>query len=78
MRLLIQIPCLNEKETLPLVVRSLPTRLAGISEIKTLVIDDGSSDGTSEIAQQLGVDYIISHAWNKGLAASFITGLEFD
>ena len=56
----------------------LANTLAGISEIKTLVIDDGSSDGTSEIAQQLGVDFIISHEWNKALAASFITGLEFD
>ena len=77
MRLLIQIPCLNERETLPLVIRSLPTQLAGISEIKTLVIDDGSSDGTSETARQFGVDFVIRHEWNKGLAASFITGLEF-
>lgn len=76
MKLIIQIPCLNEEKTLPAVLASLPTQLEGITAIETLVIDDGSSDHTVEIAQHHGVDHIVRHPRNLGLAKAFQTGLE--
>jgi glycosyltransferase involved in cell wall biosynthesis len=75
MKLLIQIPCLNEEETLPLVIKSIPKKIKGISSIKILVIDDGSTDNTVAVAKKLGVDYIIRHKRNKGLAKSFTDGI---
>src|SRR5258705_11549285 len=71
MKLIIQIPCLNEEKTLPLVIKSIPKKIPGITEIETLVIDDGSTDKTVAVAKKLGVDYIIRHKRNKGLARSF-------
>jgi glycosyltransferase involved in cell wall biosynthesis len=76
MKLIIQIPCYNEAETLPETVAALPRQIPGIDEIEFLIIDDGSSDNTSEVAKDHGVDHIIRHAQNKGLAATFTTGLE--
>lgn len=76
MKLIIQIPCLNETATLPAVLRDLPTRIAGVTSIETLVIDDGSTDGTAELATASGVDCIVRHAENKGLAAAFQTGID--
>jgi glycosyltransferase involved in cell wall biosynthesis len=76
MKLIIQIPCYNEAETLPQTVAALPRSLAGIDEIEILVIDDGSSDATSAIAAEQGVDHIIRHRQNMGLARAFATGLE--
>lgn len=76
MKLIIQIPCLNEEKTLPAVLASLPTQLEGITTIETLVIDDGSNDHTVEIAQQHGVNHIVRHPRNLGLAKAFQTGLE--
>ena len=75
-KLIIQIPCFNESGTLPLVLNDLPTLLEGVDCIETLVIDDGSQDGTSETAKQLGVNHVVSHRVNRGLAAAFATGLE--
>ncbi len=75
MKLVIQIPCFNEAETLARTVEDLPKQLEGISEIELLVIDDGSTDGTAGIAQQLNVDHIVRHPQNRGLAAAFSTGL---
>ena len=75
MRLIIQIPCYNEADTLPQTIANLPTRIPGIERIETLVIDDGSSDNTVDVARQLGVNYIIRHPHNRGLAAVFQTGL---
>ncbi len=75
MKLIIQIPCLNEEKTLPLVVNSIPKKIPGITSLKILVIDDGSTDKTVEVAKKLGVDYIISHKRNKGLAKSFTDGI---
>ncbi|HYK08319.1 MAG TPA: glycosyltransferase family 2 protein [Candidatus Eisenbacteria bacterium] len=75
MKLLIQIPCLNEEKTLPLVIESIPKKIKGVSSIKILVIDDGSTDNTVAVAKQLGVDYIIRHGRNKGLARSFTDGI---
>ena len=76
MKLIIQIPCFNEEETLPITLRDLPRHIPQIDQIETLVIDDGSTDRTVEVARQHGVDHIVSHSTNKGLAAAFKTGLE--
>ncbi len=76
MKLIIQIPCFNEADSLPQTIATLPRRLPGIDAIELLVIDDGSSDGTSEVAERLGVHHIERHRTNRGLAAAFRTGLE--
>jgi len=75
-KLIIQIPCYNEEETLPITLADLPRELPGISEIKWLIIDDGSSDRTTQVAKDLGVDYIVRHVQNQGLARTFMTGLD--
>ncbi len=75
MKLVVQIPCYNEEETLPLVIKDIPKKIEGIDEIETLVIDDGSTDGTVEVSRKLGVDHIVSHVGNKGLATAFATGI---
>jgi len=75
-KLIIQIPCLNEAETLQDALLDLPHELPGIDIIETLVIDDGSSDDTAGVAQSLGVHHIVRHAKNKGLAQAFKTGLD--
>jgi glycosyltransferase involved in cell wall biosynthesis len=74
-KVIIQIPCFNEAKTLPSVLRDLPTELHGVDCIEVLVIDDGSGDGTAEIARSLGVQHVISHRVNRGLAAAFATGM---
>lgn len=76
MKLIIQIPCLNETATLPAVLRDLPTHIPGIDIIETLVIDDGSTDGTADLAVALGVDHVVRHRGHKGLATAFQTGID--
>lgn len=76
MKLIIQIPCLNEADTLPAVLVDLPRTIDGIDVIETLVIDDGSSDGTATVARDLGVDHVVCHPRNLGLARAFETGVE--
>lgn len=75
MKLIIQIPCLNEEETLPLTLRELPKEIDGIDVIETLIVDDGSTDRTVEIAKQHQVDHILQLGSNKGLAKAFVAGL---
>jgi glycosyltransferase involved in cell wall biosynthesis len=75
MHLIIQIPCFNEAETLPIVLADLPTSLPGVARIEVLIIDDGSTDETVAVARQLGVHHIVRHPRNLGLAAAFQTGL---
>ncbi|HEY0317621.1 MAG TPA: glycosyltransferase family 2 protein [Solirubrobacterales bacterium] len=76
MKLIIQIPCLNEEETLPATIAELPRRLDGIDEIELLVIDDGSTDRTVEVARRCGVHHVVRLTNNKGLAAGFQAGLD--
>ncbi|MEX0809107.1 MAG: glycosyltransferase family 2 protein [Dongiaceae bacterium] len=76
MKLIVQIPCFNEAESLPATIAAIPRRIAGIDRIEILVIDDGSGDGTSDIARAHGADHVVRHSRNRGLAASFATGLD--
>ena len=75
-KLIIQIPCLNEAGTLPATIAALPRRIDGIDSIEFLVIDDGSSDDTAAVARRWGVDHIVRHRRNRGLAAAFRSGIE--
>ena len=77
MKLFIQIPCLNEEHTLPLVLESIPKQIAGVDEIEILVIDDGSTDRTVEVAQSYGVTHFVRHTRNMGLARSFRDGVHY-
>ena len=76
MRLVVQIPCLNEALTLPLVLKSIPKKIAGIDEIIILVIDDGSTDKTVAVAEKYGVKHFVHHVRNQGLGRSFHDGVE--
>lgn len=76
MKLIIQIPCFNEQDTLPSVLEDIPKKIPNVSVIETLVIDDGSTDKTSEIAKKHGVNHIIKFKRNKGLAHAFKAGIE--
>jgi glycosyltransferase involved in cell wall biosynthesis len=75
-KLIIQIPCYNEEETLAVTLAPLPRQLPGVDCIEWLIIDDGSKDGTVEVAEQCGVDHIVRLSHNQGLARAFIAGLE--
>ena len=75
MKLIIQIPCLNEEQTLPETLKDLPKSLKGIDNIEILIIDDGSTDRTKEVAKENGVHHILSFTNNKGLAKAFIFGM---
>lgn len=76
MKLIIQIPCYNEAQTLPLTLKDLPRRLNGVDEIEYLVIDDGSLDNTASIAKQHGAHHIVRLPSHRGLAAGFTAGLD--
>ena len=74
--LIIQIPCLNEAATLPATIADLPRVVPGIDVVELLVIDDGSRDGTADVARKHGVDHVIRLRRNKGLAAAFMVGID--
>jgi glycosyltransferase involved in cell wall biosynthesis len=75
-KLIIQIPCYNEEKALGVTLSELPRELPGVDTVEWLVIDDGSTDGTVEVARAHGVDHIIRHPKNLGLARAFVSGLE--
>ncbi|TAL44742.1 MAG: glycosyltransferase family 2 protein [Salinibacterium sp.] len=77
MKVFIQVPCLNEEETLPLVLKSIPRRIAGVNEVVILIIDDGSTDRTLDVAREHGVTHFVHHTRNMGLARSFRDGVHY-
>jgi glycosyltransferase involved in cell wall biosynthesis len=76
LKLIIQIPCYNEAETLPQTIQALPREIPGVDTIEYLVVDDGSTDDTLHIAEKFGVHHIIRIPQHVGLATGFVTGLE--
>lgn len=76
MKLIIQIPCFNEEGTLTAALNDLPKKIDGVDEIEYLIINDGSSDKTSKVAREWGVNYIVNFTQNKGLARGFMAGID--
>jgi glycosyltransferase involved in cell wall biosynthesis len=76
MKLIVQIPCLNEEATLPEALRAIPRQIPGIERVEVLVIDDGSSDRTGPVARENGADHVVRFAKRKGLAFGFMAGLD--
>jgi glycosyltransferase involved in cell wall biosynthesis len=76
MKVLIQIPCLNEEATLPQTLRGIPRSIPGVDVLEVLVIDDGSTDATAEVARQGGADHVVRFKRHKGLAHGFMAGLD--
>ena len=76
MKLIIQIPCLNEESALPVTLSELPREVDGFDEVEWLIIDDGSTDRTVEVAREHGVDHVVRFTQNKGLAVAFQAGLD--
>jgi len=77
MKLIIQIPCLNEEATLPATIHDIPRTIEGIDQVEILVIDDGCTDRTVEVARRLGVDHILRFPANRGLGHAFAAGIDF-
>jgi glycosyltransferase involved in cell wall biosynthesis len=75
-KLIIQIPCFNEETALPATLADIPRVIPGVDSVEILVIDDGSTDRTAVVARGLGVDHVVRHRRNRGLAAAFQTGLQ--
>jgi glycosyltransferase involved in cell wall biosynthesis len=77
MKLIVQIPCLNEEATLPATLADIPRQIPGIDKVEILIIDDGCTDRTVEVAKKLGVDHILSFPGNRGLGHAFAAGIDF-
>jgi glycosyltransferase involved in cell wall biosynthesis len=77
MKLFVQIPCLNEEKTLPDVLKTIPKKVAGFDSVDILIINDGSTDKTVEVAKKHGVKHFVHHRTNRGLARSFTDGLDY-
>ncbi|MCG8570469.1 MAG: glycosyltransferase family 2 protein, partial [Spirochaetes bacterium] len=76
MKLIIQIPCYNEEQTLPITYRDLPKEIEGVDKIEYLIINDGSQDQTIEVARKLGIHHIVNFPNNRGLAKGFMAGID--
>lgn len=76
MKLIVQIPCYNEEETISTTLNEIPKKIDGIDDVEILIIDDGSIDKTVEVAKKCGMDHIVSHPKNLGLAKAFATGIK--
>ncbi|MFN8424409.1 MAG: glycosyltransferase family 2 protein, partial [Anaerolineae bacterium] len=76
MKLIVQIPCLNEEATLPATIHDIPRTIPGIDVVEILVIDDGSTDRTVEVARALGVEHIVRFPRNRGLGYAFRAGFD--
>ena len=77
MKVFVQIPCLNEEQTLPAVLKTIPKKIKNVDSVEVLIIDDGSSDETIAVAKKHGVKHIVRHARNMGLARSFRDGIDY-
>lgn len=75
-KLIVQIPCFNEEETLAATIADIPRKIEGVDRVEVLVVDDGSADRTAEVAREAGADYVIRNGVNKGLARAFQRGLD--
>lgn len=75
-KLIVQIPCFNEADSLPDTLIAIPRQIEGIDKVEILVIDDGSHDGTADVARRFGVHHIVQHRRNRGLAAAFQSGVD--
>jgi glycosyltransferase involved in cell wall biosynthesis len=73
MKLIVQIPCFNEAQTPPAVVAAIPRHVTGLDAVEILVVDDGATDGTAEVAGAIGFDHVVRHGTNKGVARAFRT-----
>ncbi|HEX3130117.1 MAG TPA: glycosyltransferase family 2 protein [Thermoanaerobaculia bacterium] len=76
MKVIVQIPCFNEERTLPQVIADIPRRIEGVDQVEVLVVDDGSTDATAEVARRCGADHLVRHTVNQGLARAFRSGLD--
>jgi glycosyltransferase involved in cell wall biosynthesis len=76
MKLIVQIPALNERETIAAVVAAVPRSIPGVSRVEVLIVDDGSSDDTVAVALRAGADHVVRHTANKGLATAYQTGID--
>jgi glycosyltransferase involved in cell wall biosynthesis len=76
MKVIVQIPCYNEEQTLPITIKDIPRQIDGIDQVEILIIDDGSTDKTADVAREIGADHVVRNRCNKGLARTFLAGLD--